>query len=191
MYGKKRTFELQDGASEHILGKVLSISQVKSKVASHLKKLGIENWKIEIHPSLASRIMVSRRGDSLVVKLSLEAKIYEYELESVLAHELDVHAKRYLEGLKSGWRILQSGTAYYIKEEEGLALYFANQKLPEGFEKPNIYLKYRAFDIAQTTPFVRLVDFYRSLYPDADMLKVFKRAIRFKRGVENTGVVHP
>ena len=191
IYGKKKTLELQDSAIEQALGKLLSISQVKAKVASYLKKLGIENWKIEIHPSLASRIMVSRRGDSLVVKLSLEAKIYEYELESVLAHELDVHAKRYLEWLKSGWKILQSGTAHYIREEEGLALYFANQKLPSGFEKPNIYLKYRAFDIAQTTPFVRLVDFYKSLYPDADMLKVFKRAIRFKRGVENTGVVHP
>ena len=186
---KQKTFEL-DSQPDMAIGEPLSISQVKAKVKKHLEKIGLTNWKIEFHPSLASRIMVSRRRDMLVVKLSLEAKIYEYELESILAHEIDVHAKRYLEWVKSWWKLLQSGTANYLAEEEGLAIYFANQKLPQWFEKPNIYLKYRAFDVAQNATFVRLADFYKSIYPDADMLKVFKRVLRFKRGVENTGIVH-
>ena len=99
-YAKQKALELEEYPSEQ-KGKLLSISQVKARVQKHLEEAGFTDWKIEFHPSLASRIMVARRGETLVVKLSSDAKIYDYELESILAHEIDVHARRYFEGLKS------------------------------------------------------------------------------------------
>jgi hypothetical protein len=36
----------------------------------------------------------------------------------ILAHEIDVHAIRYINAKETGWKILQSGTGFYLKDEE-------------------------------------------------------------------------
>ncbi|MBU0626808.1 DUF1704 domain-containing protein [Patescibacteria group bacterium] len=34
----------------------------------------------------------------------------EKELQSILAHEIDTHLMRHINGMKSGWEIFKSGT---------------------------------------------------------------------------------
>ena len=53
----------------------------------------------------------------------------EYKLLSKLIHEIDVHAARYYHGKTTGRHILGTGTGYYLEDEEGLAMYLAQQFL--------------------------------------------------------------
>lgn len=52
------------------------------------------------------------------IRISKQSEIYELELEGILAHELGTHLARYIQGKKSGLKLFQSGTGFYIGDEE-------------------------------------------------------------------------
>lgn len=81
-------------------------------------------------------------GRGCKLNISPKIQLNKAQLQALLAHEVDIHLTRYLNGKKSGWNIFSSGTAYYLRDEEGLAVWSAMQVLPEGEENLAIYKKY-------------------------------------------------
>jgi len=53
--------------------------------------------------------------------------------------------------------------------------------LPENYEKNAMYEKYLLVYEAQNNDFVGLTNLLRFLHPEDSLLKIFRRAMRFKR----------
>lgn len=166
------------------LGRKLFLFEVAEKVEQHLKKRNIQ-WKVVLESDLSARILV-KRWDPLIVAISKNAVFYEKEINMVLAHEIDVHALRYLNWKKTWWKILQAWTGFYLKDEEGLAIWNSLNYLPENYEKNAMYEKYLLVYEAQNNDFVGLTNLLRFLHPEDSLLKIFRRAMRFKRWLQNT-----
>jgi len=167
------------------LGRKLSIKEVYNRVKKHLKKVGIENIKISIESDVSSRILV-KRWDPIHISISKTSDFYENEIDMILAHEIDIHVVRYLNWQKSWWKILQSGTWFYITDEEWLAIWNSLRYLPDGYEKNAIYEKYFLIAQAEKADFVSLTNIIKWIYPNDWLLKIFRRTMRFKRWIQNT-----
>ena len=167
------------------LGKKLSIYEVYQKVLKHLKEKWLDNIKVVIETELSSRILV-KRWDPIIVSISKFADFYEKEIDMILAHEIDVHVVRYVNWKKTWWRILQSGTWFYLTDEEWLAIRNSLRYTPENYEKIAMYEKYILIKQAEENDFVSLANIIRWLHPNEWLLKIFRRTMRFKRWIQNT-----
>ena len=166
------------------LGRPLFIFEVVERVKQHLKKRNIEA-KIVLERELWARILV-RRWDPITIAISKSSTFFEKEIDMILAHEIDVHAIRYINAKKTGWKILQSGTWFYLKDEEWLAIWNSFKFLPENYEKNAMYEKYLFIQKAEKSDFVYLANIIRILYPNEWLLKIFRKTLRFKRWIQNT-----
>jgi hypothetical protein len=108
-------------------------------------------------------------GKEIKISISKHGVFREKELLSILAHEIDTHLVRYLNGLKSGRNILKSGTGYYLKDEEGLAIYNASKILPKEYEKDSIYKKYFITKEAERFDFKKTIELLKFLYPERSL----------------------
>ena len=158
--------------------------EISERIKQHLKKRNIEA-KIIFEPNLSSRVLV-RRWEPLTIVISKNSTFYEKEFDMILAHEIDVHVVRYLNWKKTWWKILQAWTAFYLKDEEWLAIWNSLNYLPENYEKNSMYEKYILVSIAEQNDFVHLSNIIRSLHHKEWLLKIFRRTIRFKRWIQNT-----
>ena len=108
----------------------------------------------------------------------------------MLAHEVDTHLIRYINGSKSGWNIFKEWTWFYIKDEEWLAIYNASKYLPSGYEKLSFYKKYFLLKEAQKYPFSKLVDLVKFLYPEKRIEWIFNTIIRLKKWIQDTWAIN-
>lgn len=113
-------------------------------------------------------------GKDIKISISKHGVFREKELLSILAHEIDTHLVRYLNGLKSGRNILKSGTGNYLKDEEGLAIYNASKLLPEEYDKASIYKKYYLVKEAEKNDFKKTFELLKFLNPDKEIERLFK-----------------
>ena len=95
--------------------------EVRKIVHDVMKRYGIIKYKIELHSSMLSRISF-RNGRVPTIKLNPNALRKQRELISQLEHEVGVHFQRAKNGSKTNRSILQRWCAYYIKDEEWLAI---------------------------------------------------------------------
>ncbi len=167
------------------LWRKLSVYEVLEKVKKHIKNLWLENIQIKLESNLSSRILV-KRWDPIIVNISNTSDFYEKEIDMILAHEIDVHVVRYIHWKKTWWKILQSGTWFYLTDEEWLAIWNSFRYLPENYEKTAMYEKYFLISQAEKADFVHLSNIIRWLHPQEWLLKIFRRTIRFKRWIQNT-----
>lgn len=130
-------------------------------------------------------------GKDIKISISKHGVFREKELLSVLAHEVDTHLVRHLNGLKSWWNILKSGTGDYLKDEEGLAIYNANKILPEGYEKASIYKKYFITKEAERFDFKKTIELLKFFYPERSLEWHFKAALKIKKWIIDTSTLHP
>ncbi len=173
---------------EKILGKMLSLDEIQVWVENYLKKLGIENIPVKMSSTTFSRMAVAYKKNSVVINISLNAKIREKELESILAHEVGTHLRRYLAGTKTGLKIFENGLAYYLSDEEWLAVYNSLRVLPKDFEKNSAYFNYYAIAQADMLSFSQLIALLQSMYPERSFEKNFSSATRLKRGIVDTSI---
>lgn len=173
---------------QKILGKLLSVEEIQQWVEEYLKKQNIENIPVKISHTNLSRMSVSYKKSGASINIAITAKIYENELASVLAHEIGVHLRRYLEGQKTGLKIFENGLGYHLTDEEGLAVYNSFRFLPDNFEKNAMYFNYYILAQADTLSFSQLTGLLRTMYPEWSLEKIFLMAMRFKRGIVNTSV---
>ncbi|MBS8121842.1 tyrosine/phenylalanine carboxypeptidase domain-containing protein [Candidatus Vampirococcus lugosii] len=170
----------------NLLGEKLTFSQVKKIIKKYLYDKGISGVKINTSMGLSRMAVI--KGKYPEIRISSYSSFREKELLATLAHEIDVHLIRFLNGKKTGWEILKSGTGYYIKDEEGFAVYNSFNYLPEGYEKKAIYQKYYLSFISGYYGFSRLVDIIRGIQYRS-LEGAFKTALRLKKGIQNTGFV--
>jgi hypothetical protein len=126
-------------------------------------------------------------GEEIHVNISKGVEFREKEVEAIIAHEIDTHLVRYLNGKKSGRKIFSSGTGNYLKDEEGLAIWNAKQKLPEGYESLGIYKQYFMLNAAKDLNFKQICDLIHTLYPHYLIEKIFKTGIRARKGIIHNG----
>lgn len=173
---------------EKLLGTPLSVDEIRASIESYLKEHDIPPVPIRISSATMSRMAVAYKGDSVHINISESAVIRQNEMPAILAHELGTHLRRYQNAQKYGLQLLKYGTAYYLTDEEGLAIYHSLWFVPDGYEKNAMYLKYYLLAQADTLSFVQTVALLQSIYPDRPLDRVFRQAFRLKRGIQHTEV---
>lgn len=108
-------------------GELLGSEEIKTQVIKALKRRDLNSWNAEIHPSHG--MIVNHTKKTLLIPE--ERKLYQHEIEGLIAHEIDVHIARKENGSKSELHILSQGFDKYLVGEEGLAAhnqshYFGN-----------------------------------------------------------------
>ena len=138
---------------------------------------------------MTARILV-RRSIPIQILISGTDIFYEKEVDMIIAHEIDIHLERYIMWQKSGRKILQSWTGFYLWDEEWLAIYNSFKYVPEGYEKNAMYERYFSIIEAGKYDFSRLTDIIRGLDPTRSLSKVFKLSLRVKKGISNTSFIN-
>ena len=114
-----------------LLGEVFSREELVTEIKAYLKENNFEEVPILISNNTISRMAVAYKKNSAHINISSTAEIRKNELPAILAHEVGVHLRRYLNGKKSDLKIFQYGTGYYLRDEEGFAIYNSLGFLPE------------------------------------------------------------
>jgi hypothetical protein len=167
------------------LGKVLKLSEIEKIIEKYLIEKKIYGVDIIFSYDTLSRISVIM-GKQIKISISKSATFKEEWLRATLAHEIDTHLVRYLNGIKSGWNIFKSWTAHYQKDEEWLAIWNGNNVLPDDYEKISMHKKYVVTHELQKFSFSKAAEYIRFTYPIRSLEWLFKTIIRSKRGIINT-----
>lgn len=171
---------------EDILGRVLSLDEVIGHIHTYFDSYDIQKIPITIATGNLSRMSVSY-GKAVRIHISKNAVIREKEVDTILAHEIGTHFRRYLAGSETGLKIFRHGTGYYLADEEGLAIYRSFAHLPKGYEKNAMYMKYYLLATVDTLSFSETIELLRSLYPEKPLESLFSDAVRLKRGITHAG----
>lgn len=175
--------------NQDLLWSILSIKDAKNYIENYLEQKDISWVSVVINYSNISRISV-QRARNIKINISSNAKFRELELKSILAHEIDSHLVRYLNWLKTGWNIFKSGTTWYLKDEEWLAVYKSFQLLPDWYEKNAMYKKYVFLNNLSNKNFIQTKDLIYDIGNTARTYNwLFKSALRFTQWIENTSLI--
>ena len=185
---KNKIFEWEP-ENKNLLGKTLTINEVKSRIEKHLSNKWIEGIDIITSSTTLARMSITM-WKKAKIKINRLVPFQDKELNSVLAHEIDTHLVRYINGARSGWHIFKEWSGFYLKDEEGLAIYNASKYLPSGYEKLSFYKKYFLIKEAQKYSFAKLVDLVKFLYPEKKIEWVFNTILRLKKGIKDTSVTN-
>lgn len=148
-----------------------------------LKEHKLSHWKIKIMEDSVADIQVTKKGFILLKK---KASFQENRLKALLSHEIGTHVFRFENGKLQPLRILERGTAHYLKTEEGLAIWNQNQlgiPLGEKFLTP-AYLVVAIY-MAGKMSFLDLFHYLKNTFEVSDDL-VWKLCVKAKRGLQNT-----
>lgn len=150
-----------------------------------LKKYQLSHWKIKILDDSVADIQVTKK-DSILLKKG--TKFQENRLRALLVHEIGTHVFRFENGKRQSLRILERGTAGYLKTEEGLAIWNQNNlnlELGEKLLTPS-YLVIAIY-MAGKMNFVDLFHYLKSTFELSNDL-TWKLCVKSKRGLKNTNL---
>lgn len=184
---KRKIYMEEQQSKEDILGPALTHYEVKKRVQDYLLSKWLDWVKIISDPDAIARMSIVK-DKNISIKILTSATIREKDLNSLLAHEVDVHLQRHMAGKRSGYHIFQSGTAWYIKDEEWLAVYKSLLQLPAWYEKKWMYRNYFLTHQAMFTDFSRLCDIIAGI-EESTPISAFKVALRFKKWIVDTQVI--
>ena len=171
-------------------GNVITPNEVVQRIKEYLKTKNIKWVRVLISNNIYSRIIV-RRWIPVEVIVSWNDVFQTFEIEMIIAHEIDVHLIRYLNWHQNWWKILESGTWFYLADEEGLAVYNSLKYLPEWYQKTWMYERYFLVSQAWKQDFKMLADIIRWFDPKRSLAKVFNLVLRVKKWVVNTSFIQP
>jgi hypothetical protein len=172
--------------NKDVLGKKLKLSEIEEIIENYLNKKQIYWVDIVFSYDSLSRISVIMWSKETKISISKGAIFQEQWLLATLAHEIDTHLVRFINGTKSWRQILKSWTGYYQKDEEGLAIRNANKILPDEYERLSIYKKYFLTKDLIRLNFSKAFDYIKFAYPERSIEGLFKTIIRSKRGTMHT-----
>lgn len=164
----------------------LSLENIVAYVEDYLRTHELSHISVRIEKGWTARMSVKYSGNTPRIAISPSARIRQAEIDSILAHEVGVHLRRYQAWLHTGWSILKYGAAFYLEDEEGLAVYNSLRVLPEWEEKNGMYKKYIISHDAKQKSFRELVHTIESLYPEKWLEQIFSDCVRAKKGIMNT-----
>ncbi len=148
-----------------------------------LKKYHLGHWKIKIIEDSVSDIQVTKLDTILLKK---NASFSKNRLEALLVHEIGTHVFRFENGKLQPLKILERGTANYLKTEEGLAIWNQNQLgLNFGMKNLTAALHIITIYMAEKLSFVDLFHFLKNTH-NLNNEVAWKHCIKTKRGLKNT-----
>ena len=159
------------------------------EIKDYMKKFNhIYGTKIKMQEAdIPSRFAM--KWDSLMFRKG--AQVWKREMRSIIAHEVEWHYLRKINGRKSDFSIMSRGAAWYIETDEGIAIYNQNRFLtPQDKKYYSIFERYYFIQYALKHSYRRLVKHLAEYY-DHDYQRVFTYMLRVKRGFEDpskTGV---
>jgi len=185
---REKVFSLKED-NQKILWEPLTLSAIEKTIEKYLAEKKIYGVDIVFSYTNLSRISIIM-WKNIKISISKHGIFREKELLSILAHEIDTHLVRHLNGVKSGRNILKSGTGNYLKDEEGLAIYNASKILPQEYEKDSMYKKYYLVKEAENHDFKKTFELFKFIYPEKETERLFKWVLRIKKGIEYTSKKH-
>lgn len=99
--------------------KVISPKDAKKAFLEYLLGYGIRDWKVKIKKKMVAKSNVESSKKTVFIK---DKKYSLREINNLLAHEIDVHVIRSVNGEKNKNVLFSLGTADYLRTEEGLAI---------------------------------------------------------------------
>ena len=170
---------------ESKLWKILKLSEIEDIIEKYLTDRKIYWVDIIFSYDTLSRISVIM-GKQIKISISKSATFKEEWLRATLAHEIDTHLIRYINGVKTGWEIFQSGTWHYLWDEEGFAIQNANKILPDNYERIAMFKKYFLTEELRHHSFAKSFEIVKANYPSRSMEGCFKTIIRSKKWIVYT-----
>lgn len=177
---------------------MLNWFEIFNRFQDYIYHNNMNNVKIKSDSSSLSGITVWL-GKNAVVKIKTNMRMREYKVIWKLAHEIDVHVKRYLSGRQSWWHILKTWTAGYITTEEWLAIYVGEKKIQQLFpEYENIaqYESYLRLHQSTRLNFEEMAHYIQShtIRKKYEYKPLFNAILKTKKGlkdtsIQNTGIV--
>lgn len=143
----------------------------------------LHHWQIKIISDSVADIQITRENSILLKK---GATFRENRLKALLAHEIGTHIFRFENGKVQPFRILERGTANYLRTEEGLAIWNQNQlnlNLGEKYLTPALLVV--AIYMAEIMSFCDLYHFLKSTHNLSNDL-AWKLCVKSKRGLRDT-----
>jgi hypothetical protein len=170
----------------------LDLHQIREIIDDFFARYRIKKYAISLESAMLGRIsFVNARVPT--IKLSPTFRWTRWELLGQLEHEIWVHMQRAINGQKTKWLILQRGTAHYLPDEEGLAVYKSEKMVQKHF--PNFYnaimhRKYLFVDFSEKMSFVDLVHMFYDMGYNRTLSGVFKSVVRLKRWTIDTSIAN-
>jgi len=161
----------------------------RQEVEEFMKKFNhIYKTKIGVLESdIAARFTM--KWDTLMMRRG--AQVWKREIRSIIAHEIEGHYLRKLNGKMTSMKIMSRWGARYIETDEGIAIYNQNRFLGEQDKKYyGIFERYYFVAYGMKHSYRRLVQHLCEFY-DNDYERVFSYMLRLKRGFKDpskTGV---
>ena len=161
----------------------IDMTTMRRMVASALAYYGMKKYNIVLDSSLLWRISFL---NSRIPTIKLDPNFHwtGWEFAAQLEHEVGVHLHRAVNGKKSKWFILQKWTAWYLTDEEWLAVYqaekIAKKHFPH-FYNATMHRKYVFVDFSEKMSFSELVAMLYDLNSSRTIVSVFRAATRLKR----------
>ncbi len=116
-----------------------------------------------------------------ILQFKKDAIVGKREMRSIIAHEIEGHYLRKINGRKSQFKILASGTAWYLETDEWIAIYNQNRFLtPYDKKYYSIFERYYFVQFALKHSYKKLVVHLAEFYDD-DWGRVFNFMLRLKR----------
>ena len=139
-----------------------------------------------IHISVSERPGGSRfamKGNKLIIRQWTQ--VGQKELRSIVAHEIEWHFLRKINGKKQSLQIFSRGTARYIESDEGIAIYNQNRFLTKKDPKYYwIFERYYFMNYAVNHSYKKLLERMLEYYEN-DYERVFTFLLRLKRGMRD------
>jgi hypothetical protein len=174
------------------MGNKINSHQAIIQLKKYLSQKELTWVRVVQDSSLGSRISVSI-GTKPKIKFQTRAIFREMEFKALLAHEVDTHLTRFINGQKTGWHILRTGTAWYITTEEGLAIHAADkvyQQYIKDFDSIGKYKNYLLVEYAKTHSFRDTCKFVDTLpyygWRRRSNATKFQTIVKFKKWIKDT-----
>ncbi len=168
----------------------LTMEEIRNMIHDVFSAYGIKKYRIVLDSSIFGRIaFVNARVP--IIKLSPTFRWTAWELAWQLEHEIWVHLQRAVNGKKTKRLILQKWTAYYLPDEEWLAVYQAEQKVRQYFPQfynTAMHRKYVFLHFSEKMAFVELVQLLQDMNFNRTLPGLFRTIMRLKRWIMDTSI---
>lgn len=112
----------------HYHDKIIGAEEFCSLLKQALEHYLVPNWTIKLSPRRRLLCSHNHKAASIVFRVPKKLSISRERARRLIAHEIEVHTLRRLNGADSRLHILKRGLAGYSKTEEGLALYHQHKR---------------------------------------------------------------
>lgn len=177
---------------------ILAIDEVLKVTKEYIRKQKISNIRIKQVYDWLSRMSLWI-GKYATLQVSSWIEIRFHKLIAKLIHEIDVHARRFLQGKKSWRNILATGTAWYLKIEEGIAILKSDMYLQSIIADYDSISKYKNYDRVATSATLNFLQMYEYIMdtksqlsrrddPEYSYKSLFNTLLQYYKWMRNTDI---